>query len=261
MVGPMSHWRLLMVGWLSSLAFVSGSHAAVSQTIYAWFDVDGRLNLRYVDNSNVGTTIPPGTYQVVLNNNTADDYAVDHVFHLFGPGVDYKPPSGAVQTTFSVTFQAGGTYTVQDDLDPKDIHQTIVATNSPGAASAGTTATAGTPSSGSTATNKKPTSSDIVGSQIMPFRGALDAIVYANGKLTLSRNGKKVTSLKTGKYTFSVDDESKKSGFSVQVLHGKASSITTAAFVGSNDVTIALKAGRWFFFSPGGTRTAFFVIS
>jgi hypothetical protein len=257
----MSHWRLLLVGWLSSLAIVSGSHAAVSQTIYAWFDVDGNLNLRYVDNSAVGTTIPPGTYQVILNNNTADDYAVDHVFHLFGPGVDYKPPAGAVQTSFSVTFQTGGTYTVQDDLDPKDIHQTIVATNSPGATSAATTSTATSSGSTPAATNKKPTSSDIVGSQIMPFRGALDAIVYASGKLTLSRNGKKVTSLKTGKYTFSVDDESKKSGFSVQVLHGKTSSITSATFVGSQDVTIPLKPGRWFFFSPGGSKVAFFVIS
>src|SRR5689334_6380278 len=227
-VRPMSRCRLLLVGWLASLAFVSGSQAAVSQTIYAWFDVDGNLNVRYVDNSNVGSTIPPGTYQVILNNNTADDYAVDHVFHLFGPGIDYRPPAGAVQTTFSVTFQAGGTYTIQDDLDPKDIHETILATSSPGAASS--TATSSTPStsSSSTATNKKPTSSDIVGSQIVPFRGALDAIVFASGKLSLSRNGKTVTSLKQGRYTFSVDDESKKSGFNVQVLNGKVSTITTA---------------------------------
>jgi hypothetical protein len=254
----MSHWRLLLVGWLAALACASGSQAAVSQTIYAWFDVDGNLNVRYVDNSNVGGTIPPGTYQVILNNNTADDYAVDHLFHLFGPGIDYRPPAGAVQTTFSVTFQVGATYTIQDDLDPKDIHETILATNAPGAASP-TSSQSSTPSS--TATNKKPTSSDIVGSKVVPFRGALDAIVFANGKLSLSRNGKNVTSIKQGRYTFSVDDESKKSGFNVQVLNGKVSSITSPSFVGSHDVTIQLKPGRWFFFSAGGNKTQFFVIT
>ena len=72
-VGPMSRSRMLLIGWLAFLAVgVSGSHAAVSQTIYAWLDVDGNLNFRYVDNSSVGSTVPPGTYQIVLNNNTAD---------------------------------------------------------------------------------------------------------------------------------------------------------------------------------------------
>src|SRR5262245_28620040 len=194
-VGPMS--RVLRVGWLASLVLVGGAHAAVSQTIYAWFDVDGNLNVRYVDNSNVGSTIPPGTYQIVLNNNTADDYAVDHKFHLFGPGINYTPPSGAVQTTFSVTFQPGATYTVQDDLDPADHHLTIVATNTPTATTSGGTSTTTTPS-GST----KPTSSDIVGSETVPFRGALDGIVFGNGALTLSRLGKKVSSLRAGRYTF-----------------------------------------------------------
>src|SRR4029079_10547846 len=128
-VSPVSRCRLLLVGWLATLVLVGGAQPASSQTIYAWFDVDANINMRYVDNSSVGSTIPPGTYQVILNNNTADDYAVDHVFHIFGPGVDYKDPAGAVQTTFSATFQAGQTYTIQDDLDPKDIHQTFVATN------------------------------------------------------------------------------------------------------------------------------------
>src|SRR5437868_10801359 len=157
-VCPMSRCRLLLVGCLASLVFVGGSNAAVSQTIYAWFDVDGNLNVRYVDNSSVGSTIPPGTYQVILNNNTADDYAVDHKFHLFGPGINYSPPTGAVQTTFSVTFQAGGTYTIQDDLDPAGHHQTVVATTAAGAASSGSSSTS------TTATGRtKPTSCDIVG--------------------------------------------------------------------------------------------------
>ena len=47
--------KLVLVACLAC-ACASGSQAAVSQTIYAWFDVDGNLNVRYVDNSNVGST-------------------------------------------------------------------------------------------------------------------------------------------------------------------------------------------------------------
>jgi hypothetical protein len=246
--------RVLLVGWLAFLVFAGASNAAVSQTIYAWFDVDGNLNMRYVDNSNVGTTIPPGTYQIVLNNNTADDYAVDHKFHLFGPGINYSPPAGDVQTTFSVTFQAGGSYTVQDDLDPADHHLTIAATTAPApapSASGGTTTTA----SGST----KPTSSDIVGSEAVPFRGALDGIVFGNGALSLTRLGKKVSSLRAGRYTFFVDDESKTRGFSVQQLGKQAVVVTSGSFKGTHDVTIALKPGKWFFYSPGAKKSLFVV--
>jgi hypothetical protein len=247
--------NLLLVVFLA-FAFVGGSQAAVSQTIYAWFDVDGNLNVRYVDNSNVGSAIPPGTYQVILNNNTADDYAVDHKFHLFGPGINYTPPAGAVQTTFSVTFQAGGTYTIQDDLDPADHHQTVLATTAAGTASSGTSSTS-TTATGST----KPTSSDIVGSDVAPFRGALDAIVFGDGNLSLTRLGKKVATLKSGRYTFFVDDESKARGFSVQQLHKQAVTITTPTFKGTHDLTISLKPGQWFFYSPGAKKSPFVVVS
>ena len=257
-VGPMSRCRLLLVGWLSFLAIgVGGSHAAVSQTIYAWFDVDGNLQFRYVDNSSVGSTVPPGTYQIVLNNNTADDYAVDHKFHIFGPGVDFTDPNGTVQTTFSVTFQNGGAYTVQDDLDPADHKLTFVASSSAPASSGTTSTPASTPVSGST----KPTSSDIVGSEVVPFRGSLDAIVYAGGKLSLTRFGKVVSSLKAGRYTFSVDDESTSAGFVVQALHKQAVTVTSGRFKGNEDVTLTLKPGRWFFYSTATKKSQFFVLS
>jgi hypothetical protein len=70
-----------------------------------------------------------------------------------------------------------------------------------------------------------------------------------------------VTSLKTGRYTFSVDDESKTKGFTLQALNKRAVTITSGHFTGSQDVTVALKPGRWFFYSPGGRKTQFFVIT
>jgi len=249
--------RSLLAVCTSALLLGAGlAHGAVSQTIYAYFDVDGNLQFRYADSSNVGSTIPPGTYTVNLNNNTADDYAVDHQFHLFGPGIDYTDPAGAVQTTFTVTFQAGGTYTVQDDLHPTQQHLTIVATSTPAATTtSGGTSTAPSLPQGST----KPTSSDIVGSEVVPFRGSLDAIVYTSGKVTLTRNDRPVSRLPSGRYTFSVDDESKIDGFSVQNLDDPPVTVTTARYVGSHSLTVTLRAGRWSYFSPGRVRRFFTV--
>src|ERR1700745_1327347 len=95
--------RSFLVSSLAALALVCGSQAAVSQTIYAYFDVDGGLQFRYADSSNVGSTIPPGTYTINLNNNGADDLGVDHIFHIFGPGVDYKAANVDTQATFTAT--------------------------------------------------------------------------------------------------------------------------------------------------------------
>jgi hypothetical protein len=240
---------------LFGLAFLPGqvSNAAVSQLIYAYFDVDGGLQFRYSDSSNVGNTIPPGAYTVNLNNNGADDLAVDHIFHIFGPGIDYKAANGNTQATFMVTFQAGATYTIQDDLDTK-IRQTIVATNATGPTPAPTSTT---PSTSKT----KPTSSDIVGSAVLPFRGALDATVYKSGKLALNRAGKAVSQIKQGRYTFSVDDESKLAGFTLKSLRGNPVTITSKVFVGAHNVTLTLKQGRWFYYSPGGRQLQFIVLS
>ena len=81
------------------------------------------------------------------------------------------------------------------------------------------------------------------------------------GACVVHINGKAVKSLRTGKWTFSVDDESRKAGFDVQALNGKQQMITSAVFVGSHDATVSLKAGRWFFFTPEGVKVTFFVVS
>src|SRR5207253_1263264 len=132
------------------------------------------------------------------------------------------------------TFQASGTYTALDNNQP-GVTRTTFTTASSGSA----TGPAGSSSSTGSGGTKGDTQQSLVGSAAAPnFRGSLDAIVYASGKLSLTRNGKKVTSLKSGSWTFSVDDESKKAGFAVQVLNGKAQTITSVAFVGSHDVTV-----------------------
>jgi hypothetical protein len=248
--------RSLIASVFAAALLAAGSQAGVSSTIYAYFDVDGNLQFRYADSSNVGATIPPGSYTINLNNNGADDLGDDHIFHISGPGIDYKAANVDTQALVPVTFQSGATYRVFDDLNPK-ISQTVLATGTSQAAPAPSVLPS-TPVTGST----KPTASGNVGSQAAPpFRGSLDAIVYAGGKLSLTRNAKKVTSLKNGRYTFSVDDESKSAGFTVKSLRGKAVTVTSKTYVGNHDVTITLRAGRWFFYTPGGKQSQFSVIT
>jgi hypothetical protein len=244
--------RALVV--ITTLALAAAvAHAAVSQTIYVDIDADGNIHVSYSDGSAIGAIVPPGTYSLVVNNNGLDDLGNPHQFEISGPGVDVSGTQN-VQTSSTVTFQSGATYTWQDDDNPSTTKHTFVATtNAPPVTS--TTASTSKPTS-----TTKATSGGIVGSEAaLPFKGSLDAIVYSGGKLTLSRNGKKVSSLASGRYTFSADDESHKAGFTVEVLHGKPVTITSSPYVGSKDVTVSLKPGRWFFFSGSRKKATFFV--
>jgi hypothetical protein len=207
--------------------------------------------------SGAPTVIAPGLYNLFLDDSAGVE---GPEFALRGPGVDFvdnmfygENPS----ETYTATFQPSSTYTWRNNEQPNVVFTFVTSATGGGTTTGGAGGGGGTTSTG----GSKSTSKDIVGSDIAPFRGALDAIVYKTGKLSLTRNGKPVTSLKTGRYTFSVDDESKTAGFSIQQLKGKPRTVTTKAYVGSHDVTVALKPGRWFYFSPSGKQTTFFVLS
>jgi hypothetical protein len=221
----------------------------------------------YLDGSQVASTIPPGTYQVIYDNLGADDLADDHAFHLFGPGIDFAPAAAVVQSTFNVTFQANATYTLQDDLHPAIGRRTFVAAGSGGGSSdpssggsSGGASGGSTGSSGGTKSSTKPVSSDIVGSDLKPFRGTLTGAVSSAGKLSLMFKGRKVSSLKSGRYKIAVDDQTANSAFKVQRIKKSAVTVTGVAFVGRHSVTVTLDAGQWWFFSSAGKRNYFIVV-
>jgi hypothetical protein len=254
----MFRW-VVMVGVLAAFALSSGAQGAVSQSIYAYFDVDGGLQFRYADSSNVGSTIPPGTYTINLNNNGADDLGVDHIFRITGPGVDYTAPNVDTTAVFTVTFQSGATYRVFDNLDPK-ISQTIVATTAPAPPTPNPL-----PATTPTSSSKKATSSGVVGTQVapaLPLRGSLVATVSPLGAVSLTKNGKPVTSLTAGRYTVKVTDDSRKAGFNIQEVKNNAVTVTTGAFMGKRSKTLSLKAGQWFFYPTFvGKKTYFIVVA
>ncbi len=242
---------------------IPSSSAADLPSLNVFFQKDRSFLLSLADGTPVGgssapgTTIPAGTYRVNLD----DTAQAVMQFHLTGPGVELVTNmtfgEDAAQTLVE-TFQANSTYTYRDDFQPGLVRffstssTTISSAGSGGGASTGGTATKGA---------SPATSQDIVGSGVVPFRGALDAIVFKGGTLGLCRNGEAVSFLKTGRWTFAVDDESRTAGFTVKSLRGKPVTVTSAAFVGSHSVTLTLKAGRWFFFTSGGKQTTFFVVA
>ena len=180
-------------------------------------------------------------------------------FHLTGPGLDLGTDLGqgdAEIEQHTVTLQPSATYTVQDDGRPAQTRKTFT-TSSSGTASSGGSAGSGSSSSGGKVTGTP--SVDIAGSGVLPFRGALDAIVWKSGRLTLAKADKPVTALPAGRYTFAVDDESKTAGFTVRRAGRPAVTLTTPKYVGNHSDTLILVAGHWSFSSPGGPTHAFTV--
>jgi hypothetical protein len=240
---------------------------AVLPTLYVAYTMNCTFSISDDTGKRV-SAIAPGTYQVFVTTPTVfADVDLSGVFdmtacksfvqfQLTGPGV-------ALSTTLQdgdedkeilkATFQPSATYTAQD-LNQAGVTRTTFTTQASGTAAAPSGPT-------SSVSGKGSSQESLVGSAANPFRGSLDAIVYKSGKLSLSRNGKPVTALKEGRYTFSVDDESKTSGFTVKSLRGKAVGVTSAAFVGSHDVTLTLTQGRWFFYWGAGKKATFFVAS
>jgi len=260
----------ILAALAAALALVpaASSRPAVLPTLYVQYTMNCTFTITN-DNGGPVTSIAPGTYQISIRtpvsfaevdlsgifDMTACKGFVQ--FNLTGPGINAFDNLGDGDNAYDLlteTFQPGSTYTAVDLNQPSVARAvfTTTATGSPNAPAG--------PASSSVSGKGTP-STDIAGSEAIPFRGSLDAIVYANGRLSLSRNGHTVTSLKTGKWTFSVDDESRKAGFGVQVLKGKIQTITSAAYVGSHDVTLTLKPGRWSYFTAGGKKTTFFVVS
>jgi hypothetical protein len=259
--GPLGALPCLAVAFVLALVTFVGTSRAAGQVLYASFNADGSMRLNLGDGSAVGV-IPPGAYTVIVNNNTADDTFGDtHKMHLFGPGVEVSTvltQEEEAQAVWTVTFQPNASYTFQDDYRSAFIHLVFrtSATSSPSSSTSSSNSSSTGKSSGSVATN-----TDIAGSAVLPSRGTLAGVVGVSGKLSLSYKGKAVAKLKPGKYTVAVDDGTAKSGFELERLHGRPITITSAAFVGKKSITLALKVGRWWFFSTGGTKTAFFVVS
>jgi hypothetical protein len=254
---------------LAAVACLAVAGAARADTALPTLYVHYAMNCTFTlldDSSKTVTSIAPGSYQVAVS--TPVDFAGEYVssstdmtacrgfvqFQLTGPGVSLQTTlddGDASYDQLTATFKASSTYAVQDNNQPAVARAVF------------TTLASGTPTAPQLPSPTSTTKTTLTTGETstVGFRGTLAATVSSGGALGLHRNGKAVTALKSGRWTVSVADRSRTAGFSLQPLHGRAQAITSGAFVGTSKRTIVLQPGRWFFFTAGGAKSAFFVLT
>jgi hypothetical protein len=235
------------------------------------FTQTGGIRLTLPDGTPVGATpIPHGPYQIVVYNDFRDDEGHVHQLRLVGPGVDFQTDmsQGEIEhASWSYTLLPNSTYTWEDEYRPNVLRGTFrtsgVAVGASGSTSGGTssggTSTGGSSSGSSSGTSTENT--DVVGSGIGPLRGTLAANVSTDGKLTLKFKGKAVSSLKSGRYTVVVLDETAKSAFKLQKSNRQPVTLTGLSFVGRRSKTLRLVPGQWLFYSSPAKKSYFVVIA
>ena len=254
----------------SSHAAVS-SHTAVSSTLHAFVHENDTIELTFDDGSPVGSqartppTVPPGTYVI----HVIDDADI-HNFHLTGPGVDMATSVGGIAgPTWTVTFQAGGTYEFLCDAHPEFMYGMFVASgasSSSGSSSSGSSSS-GFPSSGSSSSSSSGGSSSSGKSSAVSsnsgasLSGTLAGTVSSDGKLTLVLRDKTVSKLRSGHYKITVVDKTPARSFVVRENKHSPITVTGVSFVGTHSVTVDFKAGRWTYYTSAGKKsTSSFIV-
>ena len=208
-----------------------------------------------------GIVIPPGPYLISVNSDVPDSRDIFHLFHLYGPGVNISSdllPCENPRPLYAVTLLPSSTYTYEDSRNPQLVP--VVFSTSAGGSSADTAGNVVNPATGKAQGTISNTS--VLGSSgKAPFRGTLLGTVSPAGTLTLSHNGKAVSSLKSGRYRIAVTDKTPNGGFTIAKVNTHALLVTEAKFVGSHSVMLDLKPGRWMFYSSAGAKHQFAVIA
>jgi hypothetical protein len=243
------------------------THAVDFPTLLVTFHTTNTVSVTLTDLTPVGTssgpptTISPGTYNISIDDAA---FVADIQWHLSGPGVNLvtnmsygEEPSEA----WVETFLPSSTYTYRDDNRPSTVFtfqtSSTALVGTQGSGQAPLTST--TPQASSK--NGKASSTDVVGSGVATVRGTILGTVSATGKLTLTSGGKTVSTLKAGLYKFTITDESKKAGFSVQQIKQSATTVTTAPFTGKKTATITLKAGQWLAYPTFVGKKLYFIVT
>jgi len=254
--------RLVAAGAVLA-AFLAVAPAAVSRTsanpsISVHFSLTGTITATGPDGTPLGVTsgtppvIPAGYYTVNLIG--PGGCANIPYFELNGPGesIANNLTEGELDNDIvNAYLQPNSTYTWRNRNVPGSVFTFATSSQVVGTppAHAGP---GGLTGSGHTTVS----STDFVGSAILPLRGTLKVAVSAAGKLSLVYNGKSVASLKAGRYTLAVIDRSATSGFSLAKKSHVAQTITGRKFVGKTSLAkFELTAGKWIFMPAGGKQT------
>jgi hypothetical protein len=236
----------------------AGSGAADPPSLFVVFRADHSFFAYLAGGTPVGTTsggpsvIPAGTYKLILDDTSEADLNFD----LAGPGVKLVTNMSHAEegsAAYFETFQPSSTYTYRNDDQPSVVW--TFTTSSEVVASSTTTTSAC-----STCTTPGKTVGPVVGSDVVPFRGALAASVTSAGKLGLAFKRKPVTTLEAGRYKLTVVDRSRTRGFTLKGPHRTAQAVAGITGVGARTKSITLTSGQWAFYSPGRPKAYFIVV-
>ncbi len=244
-------------------AFVASGAEADNASIVVTYISPVSFRVELGDGTNVtsGTTIPAGSYQLFVYDDSEDS---SPAFSFTGPGVSINSNLnstgmgiGSPSVLGVVTLQTSSSYRMQDSavggssLIPFSTGSTASATVVVGTTSSGRPPSTTGPAATTTLVHPMPIS----------IRGALVGSVSTAGKPLLLLGGKPVKTLKAGRYTVSVGDHSRKAGLIVGTTAGRTITLSKGAAVGTTaKTTVSLSAGRWFFeASVRGPKTWFSV--
>lgn len=228
-----------------------GSNAAFPgiPSIYVTYNDDCTFSMTadggftFTSSTPPGPTLPPGVYQIlVLMGNPPQGYpCTTPVFTLSGPGVDSIttfPQQATLDNHVLPALQPSSTYMAYDQNAPAAtrVYFTTSATGSSSSL---------LPASQTQQAGKGSSQADIVGSGITPVVGTLHAAISPVGLATLSLGGRKVETLKAGRYSLRVADLSRHSGLVLRKSGRQAETITTRAFKGTKTVKLTLTSGSW----------------
>jgi hypothetical protein len=259
--------RLLVLALALAGATAGATPAAVPgvPALYVFYDLTCTFTLTVDPGTSItaasapGPTLPPGPYQLLTQMpNPANGYlCTSPSFTLIGPGVSISIPfpGQALDDVRLLTLEPSSTYVAEDEHAPGTTRR-VFSTSSGGSSASLLPAT--TTPSGPGGTNEQP---DIVGSALPPYRGVLVARVAASGTATLTRSGRKVAALASGRYAIEVHDTTRHAGFFVEWGRHKPLAVSGVAYVGRQRRTVTLTPGRWTYFSTAGRSTPFTVSS
>ena len=250
--GDQSWHRRILLSGLACLFAVSLAQSASAATAVPSLtlnvNLSGALEIVLGNGTHIrsGAVVPPGPYLVLVASDVPDSRDLFHLFHLYGPSLNVESdllPCENPRPLYTVTLKPSTTYTYEDSRHP-ELGQVLFTTSATGSSSdtaGGASPTGAGGKSGGTSSNTSILASNL------PFRGTLVGTVGSAGTLTLSRNGKGVSSLRAGRYSFSVDDRTSRLGFQLAPPDGRKVTVTGPSFVGEKRMTVTLSPGRWSF--------------
>ena len=277
-----------MPGWarrISSLAaaglFVglAGTAKAALPTLYVNYNASNCTFTVTNDAATTVTTLAPGSYEVEISTfdpwafvgsgspGSLQDCGGYAQFSMTGPGVNLMTTLGEGDVSSeldSVTLQAGGTYTMEDASNVAGSKTTLVTSTTGSAGSVSGPSSSSSSSSSSAGSSSSSTKTSAIGTKIpgtTVLRGTLVGAVAASGKVTLTLKGKPVEDLTAGRYAFSIVDQSRSTGFTLQAVHSAPIIVTGGEFVGKHTTSITLNSGQWLYYGTVVGKKTYFIVT